>query len=218
MFDKHHEKKAEKEYEEALTKWQAERDAYAELLQLATGFAGSATDAVMLAAGEALFCTVRGASLIEERAGKGHWQGASAGVSVPIGSVGGRPVRYRVGGTRGHYVQGTPAPTAIDHGTVYITNRRVIFSGTRQTRECAFAKLIGFEHDDKQGSTTFAVSNRQKPTTIHYGPGIADWFDFRLDLALAHSRGTIGALVHQLQQDLTQIDAIRPVAPPAPAQ
>jgi len=57
--------------------------------------------------------------------------------------------------------------------TVFITNQRVIFQGSKQTRECAFAKLIGFEHDDATGSTTFSVSNRQKPTTIHYGPDLS---------------------------------------------
>lgn len=218
MFEKHHEKKAEQEYEEALAKWQAERDAYAELLRLAAGFAGSATSEILLAPGEALFFKVTGAGLIEERAGKGHWQGGSAGVSVPIGSIHGRSVRYRVGTTRGHFVQGAPTLTAIDHGNVFVTNRRVVFVGARQTRECAFAKLIGFEHDDQQGSTTFAVSNRQKPTTVHYGAAVAPHFDFRLDLALAHSRGTTAAVVAELQQDLAQVDAGRPVAPAASAR
>jgi hypothetical protein len=217
VFEKHHEKKAEKEYEEALAKWQPERDAYAELLRLAMGFAGIATNEIILSPGEALFFKVTGAALIEERAGKGHWQGGSAGVSIPIGSVHGRSVRYRVGTTRGHYVQGAPTLTAIDHGNVFVTNRRIIFVGSRQTRECAFAKLIGFEHDDKAGSTTFAVSNRQKPTTVHYGPEVAPHFDFRLDLALAHFRGATAALVAQLQHDLAQVDAERPVAPAASA-
>jgi len=213
MFEKHREKEAAREYAEALAKWQAERNAYAELLELAAGFNGEATNAILLAPGERLFYTVTGAGLIEERAGKGHWQGGSVGVSVPMGSIHGYPVRYRVGATRGHYTQGAPTLTAIDHGTVYLTNHRVVFAGARQTRECDFAKLIGFEHDDKEGSTTFAVSNRQKPTTVHYGPAISAHFDFRLDLALAHFRGTTGPLVVQLKHDLAQFDAARPVAP-----
>jgi hypothetical protein len=215
MFEKHREKKAANEYEEALTRWQAEREGYDRLLQLAEGFAGTTTNDILLAQGEALFFKVTGAGLIEERAGQGHWEGHSSGVSVPIGSIGGHAVRYHVGATRGHYVQGSPVLTAIDYGTVYITNRRVIFSGSRQTRECAFAKLIGFQHDDQVGSTTFAVSNRQKPTTVHYGPGLSGEFDFRLDLALAHFRGTTGDLVAQVRQDLVQVDAARPVAPAA---
>lgn len=49
--------------------------------------------------------------------------------------------------------------------------------------------------------------------TVHYGPGLSAHFDFRLDLALAQSRGTTGALVAQLRQDLAEIDAARPVEP-----
>ncbi|HUB70745.1 MAG TPA: hypothetical protein VL984_10005, partial [Acidimicrobiales bacterium] len=202
----------------AFGKWQAERDGYAELLRVAEGFAGSETADIMLSPGEALFYKVAGAALIEERSAKGHWQGGSAGVSVPLGSLHGRAVRYRVGATRGHYVQAAPTLTAIDTGTMYVTNRRVVFAGARQTRECAFAKLIEVRHSDEEGSTTFAVSNRQKPTTVHYGPQLSASFDFRLDLALAHYRGTVAALVGQLTQALAQVDASRPVAPTAAAR
>jgi hypothetical protein len=166
----------------------------------------------MLGAGEAVFYKVTGAALIEQRRGQGHYQGRSSGVSIPVGSIAGRSVRYRAGASRGHFVQGTPAPTAIDTGTVYITSKRVIFQGARQTRECAFAKLIGFRHD-AEGATAFSVSNRQKPTTIHYGPALSGAFDFRLDLALAHFRGTVGDLVGRLQAELAQLDAVRPAAP-----
>lgn len=213
MFENHRAKQAAKEHQEAVVTWQAQRDAYAELLKVAEQFDGSPSDEIMLGSGEALFFKVAGAGLIEERRGGGHWQGGSTGVSIPIGSIGGRSVRYRIGATRGHYVQGEPAPTAIDTGTIFVTNRRVIFRGAKQTRECDFAKLIGFEHDDAGGSTTFSVRNRQKPTTVHYGPKLSGAFDFRLDLALAHFKGTVSDLVTQLQADLAQADAARPAAP-----
>ena len=199
----------------ALQRWQAERDAYAEYLHTAQAFHGTGSSDLMLASGEYLFYQVAGAALIEERRTRGHYQGRYSGVSVPVGFG----VRYRTGGSRGHYVQGAAVPTAIDTGTVYITSKRVIFQGTRQTRECAFAKVIGFQHDQHGGSTTFSVSNRQKPTTIHYGPNLSGAFDFRLDLALAHFRGTVGDVVARLQADLARIDAARPVqAPQSPRQ
>jgi hypothetical protein len=96
---------------------------------------------------------------------------------------------------------------------VFITNKRIIFQGTKQTRECAFAKLIGYQHNDDEGSTTFSVSNRQKPTTVHYGSANAASFDFRLDLALAHFKNTVGELVSQVQADLAEIESQRPAAP-----
>jgi len=214
VFEKHRAKEVAKAYQQALGEWQAQHDGLAQLLQLAESFNGLGSNEIMLKPGETVFYKVTGADLIEGRRGRGQWKGHSQGASIPVGSIHGRSVRYRVGVTRGHLVQGAPAPTAIDTGTVFITNQRVVFQGGQQTRECAFAKLIGFEHSDSEGSTSFSVSNRQKPTTIHYGAALSGSFDFRIDLALAHFRGTLGNLVSEIKQDLAQTDAARP-APPA---
>jgi hypothetical protein len=110
-------------------------------------------------------------------------------------------------------VQGATTATAIDTGTVYVTNMRVIFQGTRQTRECLFSKLVAFQHDDQTGTTVFSVSNRQKPMTVRYGHEMSAWFDFRLDLALAHYRSDLAAFVAQLQNDLANLDAHKPLPP-----
>jgi hypothetical protein len=215
MFEQFRAKRAQKQYQGELADWQKRHDAYAELLELAEQFDGLDTDEIMLSQGEALFYKVSNVALIEERVRGGHYAGVSSGVSIPIGSLGGRSVRYRVGSTRGHYVQGTPTPTAIDTGTVFITSKRVIFEGSRQTRECDFAKLIGVRHDDTAGSTTLSVSNRQKPTTIVYGPSLSGSFDFRLELAIARFRGTVANVVADVQRDLKQIDSQRPADPAA---
>jgi hypothetical protein len=212
MFEKHHEKKVAEQYQHQLAQWQELHDSTAEASALAQTFNGESSTQMMLKAGETVFATVTNASLIEERRGAGHYSGASSGVSIPIGSVGGHAVRYHVGATRGHYVQAPPVPTAIDRGTVFVTNQRVVFQGGRQTRECAFAKLIGFQHTS-DGATVFSVSNRQKATVIHYGTQIAGWFDFRLDLALAHFKNTVPALVAQMQAQMAQVDAARPPLP-----
>jgi hypothetical protein len=214
VFDKHRAKKELENYNRLLASWQTQRDESASLLATATSYAGEPSTEIMLKPGEAVFAKVTGASLVEERRGAGHWQGGSTGVSVPIGSIGGHAIRYHIGATRGHFVQGAPSPTAIDTGTVFVTNKRVIFQGSRQTRECSFDKLIGFQHSD-DGSTTLSVSNRQKPTTIHYGPKLSGWFDFRLDLALANYRSSVPALVAQLQQELAAVDASKPIPPSA---
>jgi len=210
VFGHHKEQKAATEHQAAVEHWQAQRDAYTDLVRTARTFGGTTSADLMLAPGEVLFYTVTGCSLIEDRAGQGHWEGRSQGVSIPVGSLGGRSVRYRVGASKGHYVKGAPVSTAVDNGTVYITSRRVVFAGSRQTRECAFAKLVGFHHDDRSGSTTFSVSNRQKATTVHYGRSLSAAFDFRLDLALAHCRGIVGQLVSQTEAELADIDAHRP--------
>jgi hypothetical protein len=221
VFEDHKAKKAAEAHEKAVADWQAQRDDYANLLDVAQNYPGTTADSILLGAGEAVFLSVNDASLIEDRRGPGHYAGHSQGVSIPIARVAGRPIRYRVGVNKGHYVQGTPTPAAVDTGTMFITNTRVIFQGSKQTRECAFTKLIGFESNHTDGSTSFSISNRQKSITIHYGPSLADEVDFRLNLALAHFRGDVGPLVKQLQDKLAELDAHRPpdldVPPIAPA-
>lgn len=199
-------------YGKALAEWQPRRDAQANLLELANTFTGDTDGSVMLKAGEFVFATVTDASLIEDRAGQSQFVGRSQGFSIPVGSIGGHSVRYRVGAMKGHSVAAPPVATAIDHGTVYVTNQRVIFEGGKQTRECLFTKLVGYQ-SSPTGMTAFSTSNRQKPTTIRYGQTLAGWFEFRLDLALAHFRNTVSELVTQMTADLAAIDAEKPVEP-----
>lgn len=213
MFERHQQKKAQEHYEEQLAEWKKQHDETAQLIELAHGNVETNSDQILLKPGEHLIGSVTGAGLIEERRGAGHWQGGSQGISIPIGSIGGRSVRYRVGETRGHFVQGAPVATAVDTGTLFITDQRLIFEGARQTRECAFAKLIGVQYSS-DGAVSVSVSNRQKPTTVHYGPNIAGWVHFRIELALARFRGTTNELIEQLNQQLSAIDRLRPVPPP----
>ena len=208
----HAESVAQKHHDEALAKWQAERDQVASLLATASG-PGSEADGLVLHRGESCFGILQSCSLVEERRGAGHYAGASTGVSIPIGSLGGHSVRYRVGANRGHYVQGAPTPTAIATGTAYFTNQRIVFMSATQTRECAFSKLVGISRDDEAGSMTISVSNRTHPTVLSYGSGVASWVDFRVDVALANFRGDIDHLVSQLTEQLAAIDAAKPTEP-----
>lgn len=210
MFEHHREHRAAEAHAAALRDWQTRHDAYEALLDTARTFTGTATDGLLLAAGETLFLQVEDSQLVEERRGRGTYVGHSQGFSVPVARVGGRQIRYRVGASKGHYVQGDLAPTAIDTGTTYVTSTRVVFRGVNQTRECAYAKLLAVDHDPDAGTTTLSVSNRAKPTTIHYGPAGAATVDFRLDLALAHFRDTLDDLIAGLESDLAAIDASRP--------
>jgi hypothetical protein len=216
VFAGHKAKQAAKAYDDAMKQWIEQGAWYKELIQTAQGFKGTGSGELVLGSGEAVFYKVTGAGLIEERRQQGHYEGRSSGVSIPVGSLGGHTVRYRAGASKGHYVQGASVATAIDTGTVHITNKRVVFQGAKQTRECAFVKLIGFQHDAAKGETTFSVSNRQKPTVVHYGPSLSSAFQFRLDLALAHYRGTVNDLVTRLVREANALLAQRPLPPSAP--
>jgi len=229
VLEGHRERKAEQAVHQAELEWQTRHDAYVDLIEAARTFRGVDAEGVLLATGESVYLQVSGCALIEERRGAGTYVGHSHGVSIPVARIGGRPIRYRVGASKGHFVQGDPAPTVIDTGTVTVTSSRVVFQGGAQTRESPFAKLIGVHHDAATGATTFSLSNRKTPVTVRYGPGVSETFEFRLDLALANFRGTVDELVAGLVADLAAIDASRPepvdigqpeqgsdVAPPPP--
>jgi hypothetical protein len=127
---------------------------------MATTKQSSMSTDIILKPGEAAFGTVSNVSLVEDRRGPGHYSGVSQGVSIPIGSVGGHSVRYRVGASRGHYVQGSLHPEAVDTGNLVITNQRVLFVGGRKTVECLFAKLVN-ANVEAGHSFTFCLEPRE---------------------------------------------------------
>jgi hypothetical protein len=166
---------------------------------------------IPLKAGEHALLDVAGVSLIESRRGPGHWQGASQGVSVHI--PGTKSMRYRVGATRGSFVQGDEHPTPIDTGTLTITDRRAVFLGAQQTREWAWSKLVGFHDDQVAAWTGIAVSNRQKISGIAYPPSDAASVRLTLELAAAIGNGTVDHLVADLEAERADWATHRPAAP-----
>lgn len=126
MFNAHREKKEAVELQSALEAWGEQVHELQYLLEIAQGQRRPSYDNLILKPGETGVFRVTGVGLIEERKGAGHWQGTSQGISFPIGKVAGRPVRYRVGETRGHYVSGPPVPTPVDQGVMTITTQRIV--------------------------------------------------------------------------------------------
>lgn len=217
MFEKRKARQAQALYDAKMASWKATVDGYSQMIEMAKTFEGFDDPSIMLGKGESIFYVVTGCSLVETRSVGGHFVAGSAGVSLPLGSLGGRPVRYRVGATRGHYQPGTPTPTAIDHGNFIITNQRVIFQGTSHTRECLFSKMIGVTHTDQSGESSFSVSNREKPLTVHYGQKCSAVVDFRLDLAVAHYKNSLDEIIAKLDADLETAKSLQPVAPATPS-
>lgn len=213
MFEAHRVKKATRAHEAARRRWEDERNGYVAMLDLARRFHGTSSNQLRLEPGEALFYSVAGASLVEEHRAVGYRHEGSAGVSIILGSVAARPVRYRATAAGEHAVQGSRTPTAVDTGPMYVTNRRVVLEGMWQTKACGFDELLEVRHVEYAGSTTFVKAFQPESMSVHYGPGLAASFEFRVDLALAHFRGTVGDLVAELEKDLTAIEANCPSAP-----
>ena len=226
MFEKHKEKQAEgareaalaeearkaaraqEERQAALDVWAHHLEEVQDLLAIASGNSAVSDVAVMLKHGEVAVAQATNISLIEDRRGAGQWQGASQGVSFPIGKIAGRSIRYRVGSTRGHYVRGAPVATAVDVGTMTITNQRIVYQGSKKTSESTFAKLLGIQH--APGSITISVSNRQKPSVLYFGSDHDDWVSNHLSIALALYNGEAETVKAQLQSQIVELQAQKP--------
>lgn len=209
FLEHHHEKRLEEEYQRALAAWQADEAMLEHCLALARGGPGQAAGMV-LKAGEGCYFSYGNSSLIESRRAQGHYVAGYSGFSFRIA----KGVRYHVGGTRGHYVPGPDEPTAIDQGTVFFTTQRFVFLGTRQNREWAFAKLLGYQHDPEAPRTFVQVSNRQKVSGFDYSPEHAVLLQFVMALCLAANQGHVPELVASMQSEAQAHQAAKPQQPP----
>ena len=175
----------------------------------------TASTTLMLQAGEGIFLEVEGAVLVEDRRGPGQWSGGMAGLSIPIGG-GDAPIRLNTGGARGTYTPGATQATVADIGTFWITNRRVVFHGAHQVRECPFTSLIAVECDEALLLMRYAVRNRKAPTSVsasfdpREGPGLLRVMRDRTELALAHFRNDVPQLITRLQGALDALGSAEP--------
>lgn len=153
-------------------------------------------------------------SLVEPRRTRGQYQGGTSGVAIRIM----KGVSYRTGATKGTYQPGPEVITTIDQGgTAYFTNKRVMYLGTSRTLEWKFANLLGFYHDDQMGATFLQVSNRQKTSGIYYGPDNLAAVALRFGAALAAFNPTETEAIEDLTDQLSDLEAERPIKQLPPA-
>jgi hypothetical protein len=208
------EAKAEKAAKAAHEVWEEEVRELAVLYSISSGQSSASVDGLVMKAGEIGVYGMSGASLVEERRQQGHYVGGSQGVSFPIGKVGNRPIRYRVGAYRGHYVPGPVEPTVVDHGEFSITSQRIVFRGSSKTSECLFLKLLAI--DEFSGGLRISVSNRQKPTTVEFPASLSDRVHGRLTVALALFHGEAEQVKQQLNEQYEQLMKSEPQIPASP--
>lgn len=209
LLEGHREHEFQKEHAE----WTSHVQDVREMDQMAhtwTGVPVDPNDGIIGKPGEKAYLTLTGAGLIEPRRLPGHYTGRSQGFSIPVY----KGIRYRVGSTKGTFQQGAEVPTPIDTGIVLISDLRVVFAGSKATREWLYPKLIGFHHDDALPWTALQVSNRGTVSGILYTEQAETTVRFRLQLALAQfsgSRATFAASIDQQQADLITAE---PTPPP----
>ncbi len=106
------------------------------------------------------------AHLGEWKKQRGHYQGGGGirGVSFKVPGLKG--VRAYYGGLSPRtYVPGEEGWMITESGTAIITNRRIIYRGTKGM-EWQFAKLVNVGVDESNGCLVLQVTNRQKPNLI----------------------------------------------------
>jgi hypothetical protein len=223
MFRHRHERQVEQQAEQHSQQLVAEQSELTSFLEEAKTFTGvepAEVDSlrVQCKRDERVYLCLEGAVLVEPRHGAGHWEGRSQGVSVHV--PGTRSMRYRIGASHGTYVQGAEQPTAIDTGQFVITTNRAVFLGQKQTREWAWAKLIGITHAGDASWSAIAVSNRTKVSGVGYDTANAQQVRFTLDLAVARANGTVDDMVRELSGELARVQqelvAASPPPPPPP--
>jgi hypothetical protein len=165
-----------------------------------TGDEAAEASPLPLKRGERLLFCGHGAALIEPRRTPGRWEGRSQGISIPIPGL--RGMRYRVGASRGTYVQGEEVPTPIDIGSFSVTTKRAVFVGPKHTREWSWGKLLGVTHAVDAPWTAISVSNRQKTSGVLYGDEHEDIVRFNIDLAVAIATEQRDNFVTELEEEL----------------
>lgn len=185
-------------------------------LDFVAGWPGNApaSTGLVLKKGEHMVGTVVSAGLVEVRRAQGHVVGGSSGVSVRVA----KGVRLRAGGMRGHYVPGDEQETQLDTGSATITNQRIVFAGSRQTREWKFENLAGRQltGNRKMSWLELPVSNRQKMSALSFPKDQAAAVVSAVELALLFHQDNQGPLIEKLRQQIADLDAAGvAVDPPA---
>jgi hypothetical protein len=119
--------------------------------------------ALLVGGGEVVHL-VRSAALMSEHAVR-EWRGRTSGISVPIG----HGVRYRTGAIRGHSVVVGTQMVATDSGTLYVTSKRLVFSGAKSTIDIPLAKLV--EVNAYSDGVSVHASNRKTAPLFRVASG-----------------------------------------------
>ena len=187
-------------------RWQADLDDLDQRLGAARGFEGipvNLDSPLALKRGERVFLALPNATLIEGS--------ASAEPHLSMNA------RFSWRGTRSP-VGPMTAPAGMrwaDAGPVTLTDRRLVFHGSKHAREWAFTRLIGLENSSDGPYTVLQVSNRQKPSGVLYPPSVVPSLRFHLALALAVFADQRQAFVASLERERHDLISLRPPVPDA---
>ena len=202
-------KKAQALYELQLHDWTIEQQTLTHALDIFTGAANGEEPAdhnLVQKVGELILWT--GTAIFHE-AGRTptRYTGRSQGISIPI--VAG--IRYRVGSSAGEIIPGEEMQMDKEQGMVKLTNQRLIFVGSNNSTEWAFAKFLAANSNPTRDDFLFAVSNRKKTSGLRFSPADGIAFSRLLALALYSYEKGLPATIKAIKSEIKDIENDKPM-------
>jgi hypothetical protein len=201
-------KKAKAIYELDLYNWQEEKQVLEQALEIFTNAsAGKEPEDHQLVQKKGEVILWSGEAIYHE-AGRtpSTYKGGSRGVSIPV--VAG--VRVRVGQFSGSVVPGQEMQIDKDQGLVKLTNQRLIFAGSLNTTEWAFAKILSAARNEAGDDFIIGVSNRKKTSGVRFSDQDGKAFARLFALALYAYENGIPKTVTEIKSALKTNTANKP--------
>lgn len=159
--------------------------------------------------GEEILLMVSGVALVESKRLPSTFTGGSSGLSYRLT----KRVTVRTGAVRGQSVQGAEVPGISDTGQFVITTKRAVFTGTKQSREFLYSKLLSVSKlEIAKGATALflPVSNRKTVSGIGADIKSLETIQLRLNIALKLMRVSKDELVANLKSEIETLESNPP--------
>lgn len=150
---------------------------------------------------EEIILIASGVHLVETRKSPSRFRGSSSGISVRLS----KRVSVRSGEFSGESLPGASIPTIVDSGQFVVTTKRSVFTGSKETREFMYSKLLGINRQsfDASNSIIFLpVSTRKSVSGIGTGNASLDVIQNRLAIALELRSKTKFQMISELRSQI----------------
>ncbi|MDA8026441.1 MAG: hypothetical protein M0T78_07885 [Actinomycetota bacterium] len=206
--------KEKHDYEQAkavVDAWNHQHEELQKALNLIKQGGDFTNNTLNLQKGEGVYIQVHNVSLLGDVKSAGHYVSGHQGISIPIGSLGGRSVRYNVGRSKGHYEAGATHEAGVDTGQFYITNTRIIFVGTKKTTVIPISTVISA--NVASGAVTVSSSKLTKTLRVWIGSELEEWVSEWIKLALAVNSEGKDKVAEDLTNQIVELEAAKPNDP-----
>jgi len=122
------------------------------------------TSGLILKSGEVAVCKLSQAGLLEFVSDGSSYKGMNNGVGLRVTNG----ITWNVSGSSGQLIKNPETEQIVDSGTVIFTNKRVLFAGTKFTREWNFDKMVNLQTSANGASVHMNVAGQSKVSGLTY--------------------------------------------------